>query len=156
MQNALRYEVAKFSNENKRLGKSIEDLKVKVFCLNETKQRLKELTQDQNLNVNALVELVHENQRIIDAKKKTLIVGIQQDLMESLLKADNDFSGDFSEREIKRMLNYLRGLPSVKVNEQLIAQAIKNDNCIVSMMNLVRAITKVRSNILDHAVWLHM
>ena len=146
----MRQDVNKFADENGRLGKNVDELKVKVFCFKETEQRLKDVTDDQNLNVNALVKLVHESQRIIDEKKKVILRGIEVDLMNTLLKADRDDSGKYSHSEIKRLVIYLKGLPAVEVNEGLLTEALKNENCMVSIMNLVRDISKAGDQEGDH------
>jgi hypothetical protein len=150
VQNGLRQHVNKFADENSRLGKNVDELKVNVFCFKETEQRLKDVTDDQNLNVNALVKLVHESQRIIDEKKELILRGIEMDLMSTLLKADRDDSGVYSQTEIKRLVIYMRGLPAVEINEELLAEALKNENGIVSMMKLVRDISKAGNQEGDH------
>ena len=140
VQNKLRKDVNRFASENLNLGKHVDHIKVKVFMVQETEQRLKDVTKDQDLNVKKLIETVQQNKAILDAKRKTILLGIEEDLMEVLLKSDRDDSGDYTEREIKRMEIYMRGLPAVEVNEALLRKAIQNKNAIVSIMNLVRDI----------------
>jgi hypothetical protein len=140
VQNELRQEVNYFAAQNCALEKSNEDLKLKAFFLQETEQRLKDITKDQNLNVKSLVNLVGENQIILDEKKKLVLKDIITDLMDTVLKCERDGSGDFSDKEVKRLLRFMKGLPAVRVNEELLKKALDRDRSILALMKLVHDI----------------
>ena len=80
---------------NQELSSQVEDLTLNVFCVKEAEARLKDLTHDQNLNVQNLVQLVHENQRVIDEKKKIMRQDCVATLIDLILQADRDDSGKF-------------------------------------------------------------
>jgi hypothetical protein len=137
VQNGLREDVNRFSAQNIILSTSVDELKVQVFCLSETEQRLKDLTNQQDLNVKSLVGLVGESKQITEQMKKVVRLDIIAELIDVVLKGEKDESGDFSDKEIKRLIVYTRGLPAVKVNEEMLENAIRRDRSIFSLMNLV-------------------
>jgi hypothetical protein len=135
--NGLREDVNRFSLQNIRLSTSVDELKVQVFCLSETEQRLKDLTKQQDLNVKSLVGLVGESKQITEEMKKVIRLDIIAELIAVVLKGEKDESGDFSDKEIKRLVVYARRLPSVKVNEEKLENAIRRDRSIFALINLV-------------------
>mmetsp|Transcript_14751 Transcript_14751/g.23239 ORF Transcript_14751/g.23239 Transcript_14751/m.23239 type:complete len:280 (-) Transcript_14751:100-939(-) len=140
VQNGLRADVNVFSGENKKLGSSIDELNVQAFCLKETEQRLKEVTKDQEINVKSLVSIVDENQDILDAKRKMILQDIISDLMDTVMKGETGEDNEFSKKEINRMMTYMRGLPAVEVNEELLRKAIEKSNSVLTVMNLINDI----------------
>jgi hypothetical protein len=150
IQNGLRQEVNYFAAQNCALEKSNEDLKLKVFCLQETEQRLKDITKDQDLNVKSLVNLVGENQIILDEKKELVMKDIITDLVATVIKCERDESGDFSDKEVQRLICYMRGLPAVRVNEELLKKAIEKDRSILALISLVRDISRAGEQEGDH------
>lgn len=54
-----------------------------------------------------------------------------------LFKGEKDESGTFSDKEIRRLVVYMRGLPAVKVDEELLEKAIRKDRSMVSLINMV-------------------
>jgi hypothetical protein len=137
VQNGLREDVNRFSVQNVILSTSVDELKVQVFCLSETEQRLKDLTKQQDLNVKSLVGLVGESKQITEQMKKVIRLDVIAELIDVVLKGEKDESGDFSNKEIKRLVVYTRGLPAVKVNEEMLENAIRRDRSIFALMNLV-------------------
>jgi hypothetical protein len=120
----------------------VTELDVQVTTLRGTEQQLKDITHDQELNVKALVELIEENQEIIDEKKQTIRQEIIASLMDTVLKGERDQSGEFSDAEIQRLIIYMRGLPAVTINELLLRKAIKKNRSMLSIINLVRDISR--------------
>jgi hypothetical protein len=128
--------------DNVELSTKVEELKIRVFCLSEAEERLKEITKDQSLNVRNLVTLVQESKRITEEKNKILRQDIVADVMEVVLKCDKDESGDFDNKEVRRLLQYMRGLPRITVNERKLKLALKKDRSLIAMFDLVNDISR--------------
>lgn len=106
--------------------------------LKENEQRFQALAAEQNSNVQDLVKLVAENQEIIDEKKKI----IKRDIIESLISAafegESSTDGEFSDREIKRLISRMRNMPAVKVNEELLSKVIGTDRSVLALIEIIR------------------
>lgn len=136
----LRKVVNRFCLENIRLGISVDELALEVDKLALSEQKLKDIAERQNCNSQSLVELVRENRLTLDEMKEVLRDDIVADLMDAVFRGEKDLSGAFSDAEIRRLLHYMRGLPAVSINEDLLLEALKRDRSIVSLMQLVRDI----------------
>lgn len=140
VQNALRTMINEMALENTRLTALVEELSVRVFCLKEAEQRLKDITKDQNLNVKNIVNLIHEHDRIQKEKRRMIREDIVASVMREVLRADADESGAFDDKEIKRLLRYVKGLPNITVNERRLARAVRQDRALHSVLELVHDI----------------
>jgi hypothetical protein len=139
VQNALRELANELTHENYRLSKQNDALQIKVFCFKEAEQRLKSIINDPNLNVKNLMNLVAENRRILNEQRKLLRQDIVADVMRVVIRADRDESGHLDDDEIKRLVRYMKGLPSFTVNEQRLRKAIKKQgrslNAVLELVN---------------------
>jgi hypothetical protein len=133
----MRKDVNRFSAENNRLGVAIQGMNVELADLKQTEQRLEELTKEQDITVQSLVGLVEESKQVTEQMKEVVRLDIISDLMDVVLKGEKDESGTFSDKEIRRLVVYMRGLPAVKVNEELLEKAIRKDRSMVSLINMV-------------------
>jgi hypothetical protein len=142
VQNALRSLVNIYAAENAELSKKANELSVRAFCLREAEQRLKIMTQEPNLNVRKLAKLAKENNRIVEEKKKIVRQDIMADLMKKVMKADKDESGEFDDNEIKRLLRYVKSVPSITVNERKFTKAVKKERSLNAVLELVHDIAR--------------
>jgi uncharacterized radical SAM superfamily protein len=137
VQNEMRKDVNRFSAENNRLGVAIQGMLVELVDLKQTEQRLQELTKEQDITVQSLVGLVEESKQFTEQMKEVVRLDLISELMDVVLKGEKDESGTFSDKEIRRLVVYMRGLPAVKVNEELLEKAIRKDRSMVSLINMV-------------------
>lgn len=136
----MRRDVNRFSVENVQLAASVDELSTKVVLLKHSEQRLEEIAAEHNSNTQALLQIVQTNKVTLEEMKQVLREDIVAALMNVVFKGERDESGDFSDVEIQRLLQYMRGLPAVKINEEMLTQAIQRDRSILSLLNLVRDI----------------
>ena len=129
-----------FAIENVRLSQEAEKLSVRVFCLKEAEERLKEMAKGQNLNVKNLRDLVSKNQSIIQEKKELIRTDIAEELISFILQADEDESGEFSDREIQILLGYVKTLPAIIVNEKRLKKTIERERSLYAVLDLVKDI----------------
>jgi hypothetical protein len=136
----MRRDVNRFSVENIRLGASVNELTTRVAHLKDLEHTLEEIATGFNSNTQSLLTLVRENGLTLEEMKQVLRDDIVADLMNVVFMGERDQSGEFSDVEIQRLLQYMRGLPAVKINEKLLTQAIERDRTILSLLTLVRDI----------------
>lgn len=106
--------------------------------LRENEQRFQALAAEQNANVRDLVKLVDENQKVIDQKKKCIREDIVESLINAAFEGERSEDGEFSDREMKRLIQRMRNLPAVKVNEDLLTQALNRNRSVLSLIALIR------------------
>jgi SMC interacting uncharacterized protein involved in chromosome segregation len=73
VQNALRKEVNRLNEENDKLAKEITVLEQQVQRISEKETELENITQQQNINSNAFVQLCNTNRVTLDELKVTLL-----------------------------------------------------------------------------------
>lgn len=139
--NWMRMDVNRFTVENIRLGSSMDKLTTKVALLRHSEQRLEEIARENNSNSQSLLRLVQTNSVTLEAMRQVLREDIVAALMNVAFQGERDESGEFSDVEIQRLLQYMRGLPAVKINEEMLTQAIQRDRSISALLNLVRDIS---------------
>eukprot|EP00934_Nitzschia_sp_Nitz4_P000820 Nitzschia sp. Nitz4//scaffold73_size107353//104613//105565//NITZ4_004336-RA/size107353-snap-gene-0.115-mRNA-1//-1//CDS//3329557524//820//frame0 len=135
--NKLRRSVNKMCVQNVRLTESVNRLDGEVSELKGSEEKLSLIAKENESNVKLVVELVKENGRIIQQKKKLLKQDLIAELMDTVMRGERDESGDFSDAEIQRLCRFMRALPAVKVNEELLNQAIQRDRSVWSILTLV-------------------
>jgi hypothetical protein len=138
--NGIRRDVLIFANENVQLTTSVSKLNYQVSGLQQQEAALSRCANEQSTNVQTLLGLVKENRQLLDETKETIRRDLIASLMGLVIKGEQDDSGDFSERETRRMIMYMRGLPAVQINEPLLRKAIKADNSALSIFHLVQDI----------------
>lgn len=136
--NRLRKDVNVFAGENVRLTKANDELNLQVFMLKENEQRFQALAAEQNANAQDLVKLVAENEKIIIEKKKSIKRDIVESLIGTAFEGERNMDGQFSDREIKRLVTRLKNMPAVTVNEELLAKAIDTDRSVLALIEIIR------------------
>ena len=140
--NALRGIVNELYASNQELSKQVDELTLQVFCLREAEERLKDITKDQNVSLKSLVGLIEENKRITQEKQKLMREDTIAALMDVIFKADSDESGDIGKKEYLRMLQYMRGLPQIQVNEKRLKKFVKQNRTVHSLLEIANDIAR--------------
>lgn len=92
-------------------------LLTRCYRLKEVEARLELITAEQGTNVNELVSLVKENQKILEKQHSVVRGETVQALMNAILSAqDND--PKITEKEINRVMLKLTNLPAIEVDEE--------------------------------------
>ena len=115
--NRLRTDVNTFSEENTKLTANNDRLEAEIAPLKDCEAKLAEIAEKSGKDVNKLKSLVSENQETIDKMHAIQKDDVVQSMMQLLMEADRDEDGELSDRESKRLVNKIRNLPTVKVNE---------------------------------------
>ena len=126
--------------EHTRLSSIVEELSIRVFCLREAEQRLKDITEDQDLDVKSLSNLVQENEALQQEKRKLIRQDMVASVMRAVIRADADESGEFDDQEITRLVRCVKGLPNIIVNERRLARAVRKERGFFSVLELVHDI----------------
>eukprot|EP00934_Nitzschia_sp_Nitz4_P004813 Nitzschia sp. Nitz4//scaffold147_size54853//1198//2246//NITZ4_006606-RA/size54853-augustus-gene-0.3-mRNA-1//-1//CDS//3329536660//4803//frame0 len=140
--NRVRRSVNQMARQNIRLTKSVTELKKRVTALQGSEQALNEIAQKQQSSVNQVLDVIKENERILNETRRIVKEDLMAELMDTIMKGESDESGSFSDVEIQRLLRYMRGLPAVRVNEELLTKAIQDDRSIFSLLNIIRDIAR--------------
>lgn len=148
--NRLRKHVNKIVVENGKLKDSVEELNGEVLNLKGSEERLKAISEEQGTDVESLLSLVKENGTIMRDMKRAVRDKIILELMTIAFQEERDRSGEFSDEELERLLQYMRFLPAVKINEELLKQALEKDRSIVLLLDLVSDIRETGVQAGDH------
>lgn len=138
--NLMRKDVNRFSQENVKLEANVDELAKEVTHLKTFERALAEIATEYNSNAQHLCQLVRENRVTLDEMKQVLRDDIVADLANVVFKGERDENSEFSDMEIQRLIIYMRSLPAVTINEELLKQAIQRDRSIFALLALVRDI----------------
>ena len=70
--------------------------------------------------------------------KQCIKRGIVSQLIATALKTERDESGDYDDREIKRLMTYMRNLPAVTINEEKLQEALdKTNRSLPALINII-------------------
>jgi hypothetical protein len=146
----LRKDVNWLAGENVRLSKVNDNLKLQVFYMKETEQRFQDLAFQQGANVENIVRLVKENQILIDEKKVLIREDIVEALIDAAFAAEGGEDGTFSDREIKKLITRIRGLPAVTIDEELLKSTVEGNRSVLSLIELIRDLDVEGDQLGDH------
>lgn len=141
VQNDLRHKVNGFADANMELSNNTGRLEEKLAPLKETEQRLSSIAEKNGSTVNKLRDLVKENHKIQNEQKKLINDDIVQDMMEAVLNSERSEDGHFSDREIKRLVMRLKGLPAIIINEELLMAKLQKNRSISSVLDAMKTIS---------------
>ena len=136
--NLLRRQFAKVQQENHRKTRMVEDLTTKAIGGEAVKNKLRKVSQDQDVDIHKLLSVISEYRRVFQAKRELLRRDVEAEVVRLVMKADSDHSGQFSESERRRLITSLKALPSVKVNEERLTQIIKDKNSVWALLGVIR------------------
>lgn len=140
MQNDLRHKVNDFADLNVELSNNNTRLEGELVPLKETEAKLEAIAEKNGSNANKLRGLVKENQATLDAMNLALKEDVVQDMMEAVLQSERDEDGHFSDRELKRLMLRLKGLPSIEVDQEKFMERAKLHRSISDVFNVMRTI----------------
>jgi len=145
--NELQSEVDLLKILKESLYKNINALKGNVSTLKIKETCLQDITKQQGIDVEHLVELVKENKRTQDEIKENMRLAAIQDITHFVLEADDD--GDFTldETEVSAVINQLTTLDSIVVDEDRIREAISHKNgCLGDIIDLINNMINEKAN----------
>lgn len=125
VQNQLRKEVNRLSLENDKLTQNIDELEPQVEKLKRCQTEMEIIAQQQGSNVDSLVSLVNENQKLLDAMDKNVRASTAQILLKTVLLCDTDNSFHISDSETGLLILRIKNVEAVELDEDRLRQEIK-------------------------------
>ena len=138
IQNNLREDVNHFANQNIKLNTSVNDLESNISTMKTQEQQLKDITQDQTLNLQNLMTIIKQHKLVNREMKSCIKRWITSSLISIALNCDLDENGHYNDREMKRLMSHLRNIPAVSVNESKLHDKLtKEGRTLTSLINMI-------------------
>mmetsp|Transcript_26258 Transcript_26258/g.63980 ORF Transcript_26258/g.63980 Transcript_26258/m.63980 type:complete len:290 (-) Transcript_26258:121-990(-) len=135
--NRLRAHVNDFSAENDKLVANNDRLEQEIAPLKESEEKLSQIAQQNGSDVKKLTGLVSENQKTLDEMHEIQRQDVTQSLMQILMDVDRDEDGELTDRECKRLMNKMKNLPTVDLNEDLFEKKLENHRRVSTFIDMV-------------------
>jgi hypothetical protein len=121
---ALSAEIDRLGVENKRLHVAVEELSETVDRLEDVEQALDVITQTQGMSIEALEEQVNDNREILSKMQSNLKSNVLQNLLQVVIRSDKDENMSIEDHEIGDLINRIKGINGVEVDEDRFRQTI--------------------------------
>jgi hypothetical protein len=136
---ALAEQVNRLGKENLRLRATVDDLSVTVDRLEDVEQALDVITQTQGQSIEAFEAQVNDNRDILSKMQSNLKAYVLQNLLQVVIRSDNDDNMSIEEHEIGDLINRIEEINGVEVNESLFRDAItKSGGSLQCVMDIIR------------------
>lgn len=136
---ALSEQVDRLGRENKRLHETVMDLGETVDRLEDVEQALDVLTQTQGQSIEAFEEQVADNREILNKMQSNLKANVLQNLLQVVIRSDKDENMTIEEHEIGDLVNRIKGINGVEVNEPRFRNAITSSGgSLQCVMDIIR------------------
>ena len=123
-----------------------EHMSTKVFCGEMTRDRLKDLVRDEELDIAKIRKLIQRNRKVNKAKRYYLRRDVQAEIVRYAMASDSNESGSLDQKQRQKFIAKLKTLPSVKINEsKLLAMMSKREKVwdILEMIKRIKPDTKL-------------
>ena len=138
-QKALAEQVDRLGSENERLHETIAELSETVNRLEDLEQALDVLTQTQGQSIAAFEEQVNENREILSKMQQNLKGNVLQNLLQVVIRSDQDENMTIEEDEIDELISRIRGINGVDVHEDRFRDAItKSGGSLQCVMDIIK------------------
>lgn len=136
---ALSEQIERLGRENKRLHETVVDLSETVDRLEDVEQALDVITQTQGQSVEAFEEQVKDNREILNKMQSNLKANVLQNLLQVVIRSDKDENMTIEEHEIGDLINRIKGINGVEVNEARFRDAITSSGgSLQCVMDIIR------------------
>lgn len=136
---ALAEQVERLGKENTRLHETVVDLSETVDRLEDVEQALDVITQQQGQSVEAFEEQVADNREILNKMQSNLKANVLQNLLQVVIRSDKDENMTIEEHEIGDLINRIKGINGVEVNEPRFRDAITSSGgSLQCVMDIIR------------------
>ncbi|KAL7442964.1 hypothetical protein ACHAXH_008452 [Discostella pseudostelligera] len=135
----VKREVSRLQSENIRLNETIGELAGTIDKLEDTEQALDVITQTQGQSVAAFAQQVKEHEDILNQMRKHLKANKVQNLLQVIIRADQDNNMQIDEDEIVNLLSKIKKINGVDVREDRFRAAVKaSGGSLSSVMDIIR------------------
>jgi len=136
---ALGEQVDRLGKENTRLHETVVDLSETVDRLEDCEQALDVITQTQGQSIEAFEEQVADNREILNKMQSNLKANVLQNLLQVVIRSDEDENMTIEEHEIGDLINRIEGINGVEVNEPKFRDAITSSGgSLQCVMDIIR------------------
>ncbi|KAL7536092.1 hypothetical protein ACHAWF_009442 [Thalassiosira exigua] len=144
---ALAEEVNRLGKENTRLHETVEDLSETVDKLEDVEQALDVITQTQGMSIEAFEEQVQDNRDILSKMQSNLKANVLQNLLQVVIRSDKDEDMTIEDAEIDDLINRIKGINGVQVNESRFRDAITSSGgSLQCVMDIIRSLMDENSS----------
>jgi len=136
---ALSEQVGRLGKENKRLHETVVELSDTVDRLEDVEQALDVITQTQGQSIAAFEEQVKDNKEILAKMQSNLKANVLQNLLQVVIRSDKDENMTIEEHEIGDLINRIKRINGVEVNEEKLREMItKSGGSLQCVMDIIR------------------
>lgn len=136
---ALSEEVNRLGKTNERLHETVMDLTETVDRLEDVEQALDVITQTQGQSIAAFEEQVESNRDVLSKMQSNLKANVLQNLLQVVIRSDKDENMTIEEHEIGDLIDRIKGINGVEVNETRFRDAITSSGgSLQSVMEIIR------------------
>lgn len=136
---AVKREVDRLQSENMRLNETVGELSDTIDKLEDVEQALDVITQTQGQSVAAFAEQVKENRDILGQMQKNLRANVLQNLLQVVIRSDQDDNMQIEEDEIDDLINRIKKINGVEVREDRFKEAIRRSKGSLSaVMDIIK------------------
>lgn len=136
---ALAEQVDRLGKENVRLHETVMELSETVDRLEDVEQALDVITQTQGQSIEAFEEQVQDNREILSKMQSNLKANVLQNLLQVVIRSDKDENMQIEEHEIGDLINRIKGINGVEVNEPRFREAITSSGgSLQCVMDIIR------------------
>lgn len=136
---AVKREVDRLQSENARLNETVGELSDTIDRLEDVEQALDVITQTQGQSVAAFAEQVKENRNILGQMQKNLRANVLQNLLQVVIRSDQDDNMQIEEDEIDDLISRIRKINGVEVREDRFKAAIMSSGgSLASVMDIIK------------------
>mmetsp|Transcript_19280 Transcript_19280/g.27125 ORF Transcript_19280/g.27125 Transcript_19280/m.27125 type:complete len:263 (-) Transcript_19280:152-940(-) len=121
-------QVKSLQNENKKLTGTVHKLDDKVDDLRIVEKELNVILGKQDINIDALGNLVHENKVLVEEMKCIAKADFREVVLTTILRSDRDNDLSISERELNELVFRLKLLESRKFDEKKLRNFLTRSN----------------------------
>lgn len=136
---AVKREVDRLQSENVRLNETVGELSDTIDKLEDVEQALDVITQTQGQSVAAFAEQVKENRDILGQMQKNLRANVLQNLLQVVIRSDQDDNMQIEEDEIDDLINRIKKINGVEVMEDRFKDRIMSEGgSLSSVMDIIK------------------
>eukprot|EP01083_Nonionella_stella_P044868 120707_1 len=136
---AVKREVDRLQSENVRLNETVGDLSETIDNLEEVEHALDTITQTQGQSIETYAQQVKENRSILQEMQKNLRANKLQNLLQVVIRSDQDDNMTIEEDEIDDLISRIRKINGVEVREDRFKdRIISSGGSLSSVMDIIK------------------
>lgn len=136
---AVKKEVDRLAGENVRLGDTVGGLSETMDKLEDVEGALDVITQTQGQSVDTFKEQVEANREILNQLQKQLRANVLQNLLQVVIRSDQDDNMEIEEHEIDPLINRITKINGVEVmRDRFRERIISSGGQLSSVMDIIK------------------